>query len=166
MSKKRLEEARASGLHVIQVIDVASMIGTGSIRGGEPGSFNAVPPAFTDLLDDCTYEPHSSTKWVREIYDLHSTPEVFASKLLARGCIGFFLEVGFDGTQDPESPYEWTYGESKFVYGDTYEEAWACGLDWAWSVRPWRAAVQESRCSDLSIGQPGREFKRLTGGAS
>lgn len=143
MSQKRFNEAQISGLQVFQVIDMGNLLAIGAIKG-EGLSFTLIPPGLDDLLSACTDDPHNSIGWVRELLDLETSPSVFASKLVAQGRFGIFLLVGFDGRLNAGYSDDWMYSDAKFVYGETYEEAWACGLDWAWTQRPWprRLAIQ------------------------
>lgn len=129
---KRSEQAFDSQLRTVAIIDLASLVGTDGFEG-------SIDRQLEDLMEDMletAYPVHPSMELMRKVVMDADQDEIefLGEYMEPHGLLGFAVKFSNpEMTKQGHGGLRWTWGitQSTWVYADSYEEAWALGVEWA-----------------------------------
>jgi hypothetical protein len=130
MSSTRLGQAEHHLLRVRTVIDIASLLGAEAFD-------EVVPEDFEDFLETAARSVHVSAQGLRDALEKVQKDSDFMGMYTGE-YNGILMQVGtpvrkYFGGDAPDymCSYRWGHQYVGWVYGMTYDDAWAAAMDWA-----------------------------------
>lgn len=130
---KRQEQADSAQLRTLHVLDLASLIATGAFEGSVD---NPVEDLIDELLTTSPKRHHSLAALAQAANSCEEdgSTDLMGDFFSAEGLRGFAVQFAtpvMTRVTATARTFSWGYYTSTWVYSETYEEAWALGVEWA-----------------------------------
>lgn len=139
MSARRLKQAEELTLRIENFVDLAGLIGSGSLEGRN------IPEPMEDFIDHAARKAKLGDDDFSTLCRLcrdndpeeeEGSGEELAFELMRNGFTGVLLEVAtpvksFYKPDSGNCSYSWGHYHTGWVYGTTFDKAWSEAIKWA-----------------------------------